>query len=147
MPLLGRVLAARRFPVVAPGRLPGAGRLPGRPTRPPLPGVEPEKSEEDQVVEQLDERAEGPHPLQNPNFPYRIRLLVSSSRSVGKPDCTNKLAAERRRSDNASCGIALTASSKSAWLTEALFMQMLPLAPIHILFHPVPVPAICHRSA
>lgn len=49
--------------------------------RPSAPsGDEAPKPIEDQVVERLDQRANGPHPLQDPKFPFRIWLQVR-----GKP--------------------------------------------------------------
>ena len=29
-----------------------------------------------QVVQQMDEHAKGPHPLQDPNFPYRMKIMI-----------------------------------------------------------------------
>lgn len=51
---------------------------------PPLPGgsldeLDPEEQEQQEItetVEQLDEAADGPHPLLDPNFPYRLRIMV-----------------------------------------------------------------------
>jgi hypothetical protein len=50
--------------------------------RPPLPGVEP-KSSEDRVIERLDERSNGPHPLKDASFPYRVKVLVNNKERKG----------------------------------------------------------------
>jgi uncharacterized caspase-like protein len=42
---------------------------------PPNP-VEPPKPIDDKIVNRADERSRGPHPLQDPNFAYRIRFVV-----------------------------------------------------------------------
>jgi hypothetical protein len=45
--------------------------------RPQLsPAGQPVKSEEDQVVESMDQRAKGPHPLRDPTFPFRVYLKI-----------------------------------------------------------------------
>jgi hypothetical protein len=44
---------------------------------PPLaPPGQPGKSTDDQVVANMDKRAKGPHPLQDPNFPYRVEIKI-----------------------------------------------------------------------
>lgn len=43
---------------------------------PPMPGAEqPGSGRLDKLIERLDQRAEGPHPLRDPNFSFRVRLL------------------------------------------------------------------------
>jgi len=45
--------------------------------RPPFPdSPEAKLPEADRVIKQLDERAEGPHPLLDPAFPYSVRIRV-----------------------------------------------------------------------
>jgi len=45
---------------------------------PPLPGGdEPTESPEDTLVDRLDEHAQGPHPLSDPKFPYRVKVMVN----------------------------------------------------------------------
>lgn len=41
---------------------------PGQPVRPP----------EEQVFKRMDEKAEGPHPLLDANFPYRVKIMIAS---------------------------------------------------------------------
>lgn len=57
--------------------------------RPPAPSVEPPtpdeqnkppQTPEDRVVQKLDQQKDGPHPLQDPNFPFRVHVVVK-----GKP--------------------------------------------------------------
>ena len=52
---------------------------PPQPGNEPAPGADPAA---DQTVERLDERAQGPHPLANPNGEFGLRILVK------KPDGT-----------------------------------------------------------
>jgi hypothetical protein len=44
---------------------------------PPMPGVQAPPVE-DQVIGRLDQRAEAPHPLANPKFPLRVRVMVKT---------------------------------------------------------------------
>ncbi len=46
--------------------------------RPPLAGSpESERPQAERVIEQLDKRAKGAHPLLDSNFPYRVRIMVN----------------------------------------------------------------------
>lgn len=52
--------------------------------RPPLPGTEkPEETQTDRVVAKLDEHADAPHPMSDPNFAYPIRIRVG--KEIRKP--------------------------------------------------------------
>ncbi|HEY2841421.1 MAG TPA: caspase family protein [Pirellulales bacterium] len=52
---------------------------------PPLPGGEGESAQtpEDTLVDRLDEHAQGPHPLSDPKFPYRVRVMVNGQERKG----------------------------------------------------------------
>jgi len=57
---------------------------------PPAPGLtgttvsqEEEEIVTDQVIKKLDERSEGPHPMLDPNFPYRVRIIVDGKERKG----------------------------------------------------------------
>jgi uncharacterized caspase-like protein len=52
---------------------------------PPLPGGDEEstQSPEDTLVDRLDEHAQGPHPLSDPKFPYRVRVMVNGQERKG----------------------------------------------------------------
>ncbi len=50
---------------------------------PPLPGSESAVVPEDALVERLDEHAQGPHPLSDPKFPYRLRVVVNGRERQG----------------------------------------------------------------
>jgi hypothetical protein len=51
---------------------------------PPSPGQPLPRPAEDVVVERLDARADGPHPLQDPKFPFRIRVMVGGKERAGQ---------------------------------------------------------------
>lgn len=38
---------------------------------------------EDHVVQQFDQRAEGPHPLLDPKFPFRVKLMINGKERAG----------------------------------------------------------------
>ncbi len=48
------------------------------------PGGDPVKPPEDQVVDRLDQRAEGPHPLQDESFPLRVKIRVDGKERAGE---------------------------------------------------------------
>jgi hypothetical protein len=48
------------------------------------PGKEPARPLADQVIERIDRRSEGAHPLSDPNFPYRIKLMIGGQERVGE---------------------------------------------------------------
>jgi len=47
-------------------------------------GKEASRPLADQVIEHLDRRSEGPHPLQDPSFPYRIKVMIGGQERVGE---------------------------------------------------------------
>jgi hypothetical protein len=49
---------------------------------PTLPGQKP-ISREQQIVKNLDQRGEGPHPLLSADFPYRVKLMVGGQERKG----------------------------------------------------------------
>lgn len=51
--------------------------------RRPEPGMGAEASAEDQLVHRLDERAEGPHPLLDSQFPFRVKLMIDGKERKG----------------------------------------------------------------
>jgi hypothetical protein len=49
---------------------------------PPGPG-QPPRSPESQVIQKLDVKAEGPHPLSDPAFPFPVRLVIGGKERKG----------------------------------------------------------------
>ena len=52
-----------------------------KPEAAPGPGTRPLT---EQVIERIDRRSDGPHPLQDPNFPYRIKMMIGGQERIGE---------------------------------------------------------------
>jgi hypothetical protein len=51
---------------------------------PPRPDQTKPRPREDVLVERLDERADGPHPLADPKFPFRVKVMVAGKERPGQ---------------------------------------------------------------
>jgi uncharacterized caspase-like protein len=44
----------------------------------------PPRPQEDAVVDRMDELAKGPHPMQDPGFPFRVRMIINGKERKGE---------------------------------------------------------------